>query len=73
LPPQYLSKIVAVLSFLQDAASVAALQSVPTWRVHRLACDRKDVWSIVVSRNWRLTFRIDAEGDVTDLDFEDYH
>jgi hypothetical protein len=26
------------------------------------------------SRNWRITFAIDEkEGEITDLDFEDYH
>ena len=27
-----------------------------------------------VTRNWRLTFRVDqAEGEIVDLDYEDYH
>jgi proteic killer suppression protein len=35
---------------------------------------RKGVWSLHVTRNWRLTFRIDAaEGEVFDVDLEDYH
>ena len=30
--------------------------------------------SLTVSRNWRITFAIDEkEGEITDLDFEDYH
>ena len=28
----------------------------------------------LVTRNWRLTFRIDrTEGEILDLDYEDYH
>ena len=30
--------------------------------------------SLTVTRNWRVTFRIDqAEGEIFDLDYEDYH
>jgi hypothetical protein len=38
-----------------------------------LACaDRKGVWSLNVTRNWRLTFRIE-DGGILDVDYEDYH
>ena len=30
------------------------------------------VWSLHVTRNWRLTFRIE-DGEVLDVDYEDYH
>jgi len=36
--------------------------------------DRKGAWSPSVTRNRRLTFRIDAaEGEICDIDLEDYH
>ena len=36
--------------------------------------DRKGIWSLHVTRNWRLTFRIDTEeNEICDLDYEDYH
>ena len=50
------------------------LLTVPAWKAHRLAGDRKDVWSLSVTRNWRITFRVDREGgEIVDLDYEDYH
>jgi toxin HigB-1 len=50
------------------------LNDVPGWKVHRLTGDRKGTWSLTVTRNWRLTFRIDrTEGEIFDLDYEDYH
>jgi toxin HigB-1 len=50
------------------------LRDVPSWRVHQLTGDRKGTWSLTVTRNWRLTFRIDrTEGEILDLDYEDYH
>jgi toxin HigB-1 len=31
-------------------------------------------WSLFVTRNWRITFRINQdEIEISDLDFEDYH
>jgi proteic killer suppression protein len=44
----------------------------PGWRVHQLAGDGARTWSISVSGNWRITFRIER-GEITNLDREDYH
>lgn len=74
LPGAFREKIRNILSFLQDMESVDELRSFPLWRAHRLAGDRRGRWSISVTRNWRITFGIDeVEGEIVDLDFEDYH
>jgi proteic killer suppression protein len=53
---------------------VRELSRVPGWRCHRLSGDRKGAWSLTVTRNWRITFRVDeAAGEIFDLDYEDYH
>ena len=50
------------------------LRTVPGWRAHRLPGDRRETWSLAVTANWRLTFRIDREEmEIVDLDYEDYH
>ena len=50
------------------------LRTVPGWRAHRLSGDRRGIWSLTVTANWRLTFRIDRDGmEIVDLDYEDYH
>jgi len=52
----------------------AELRAIGNWKAHRLTGDRKGTWSLTVTRNWRFTFRIDpAEGEIIDLDYEDYH
>ena len=34
----------------------------------------RGVWSLFVTKNWRMTFRIDQdEIEIIDLDYEDYH
>ena len=40
--------------------------------LHQLAGNRRGVWSIRVSGNWRITFRFE-EGEALDVDLEDYH
>ena len=48
------------------------VQGPPGWRIHQLVGDRAGTWSISVSGNWRITFEIE-NGEVTNLDLEDYH
>ena len=44
------------------------------WYLHRFVGDRKDAWSLSVTKNWRIAFRIDRAGDeIVELDYEDYH
>ena len=74
LPAAFVEKIRNILSFLQDMESITELQTVPSWKAHLLTGDRKGWWSLAVSRNWRMTFRIDEkEQAIVDLDYEDYH
>ena len=68
------AKIRNIVSFLQEMGDVEEVRSVPSWRAHLLTGNRKGVWSLTVTLNWRITFRIDkTEGEIADLDFEDYH
>jgi proteic killer suppression protein len=34
--------------------------------------DRKGTWSLHVTRNWRMTFRV-KDQEIVDLNLEDYH
>jgi proteic killer suppression protein len=74
LAPAVVEKVRNIVSFLQEMQDVQELRAVPSWKAHQLTGDRKGTWSLSVTRNWRLTFRIDqAEGEIVDLDYEDYH
>ncbi|MFC3319441.1 type II toxin-antitoxin system RelE/ParE family toxin [Rhizobium rosettiformans] len=67
-------KLRRMLSFLQDMQREDELHDVPSWKAHRLSGDRKGTWSLFVTKNWRLTFRIEADTvEIVDLDYEDYH
>lgn len=74
LPPDAVDKLRKMLSFLQDIEDQDELRAIAVWKAHLLKGDRKGIWSLHVTRNWRLTFRIDTEeGEVLDVDLEDYH
>ncbi len=72
LPAATVEKIRNILSFLSEIGGLDELRAVPSWKAHQLAGDRKGVWALHVTRNWRLTFRVD-EDEIVDLDYEDYH
>jgi toxin HigB-1 len=74
VPPDTLDKLCKMLAFLDDMQEPEELRSLPSWKVHTLTGDRKGTWSLSVTRNRRLTFRIDtADREIVDLDLEDYH
>ena len=50
------------------------LRALATWKAHALTGDRKGTWSLSVTRNRRLTFRVDVtEREIYDVNLEDYH
>lgn len=72
--PALAPKLRRMASFLQDMEREEELRTVPGWRAHRLSGGRRGIWSLTVTANWRLTFRIDRDGmEIVDLNYEDYH
>jgi toxin HigB-1 len=74
LAPTVVEKVRNILTFLQEMEDAQELRDIPIWNAHQLTGDRKGIWSLSVTRNWRITFKIDqAEGEILDLNYEDYH
>jgi proteic killer suppression protein len=73
VPGAYAAKLEAIVAFLLAAPDVEAVRKLQSWKAHPLTGDRKGTWSLLVSRNWRITFRVNAQNEIEDLDFEDYH
>jgi toxin HigB-1 len=74
VPPDTVDKLRKMLAFLDDMEEAEELRALPGWNVHTLTGDRKGTWSLSVTRNRRLTFRIDAaEQEICDVNLEDYH
>jgi proteic killer suppression protein len=72
LLPEAVSRLRKMLSFLQDVQDVEKLRALPAWKAHVLTGSRKGTWSLHVTRNWRLTFRVE-DNEIHDVNFEDYH
>jgi len=74
VPADTADKLRKMLAFLDDMEDAEELRSLPAWKVHTLTGDRHGTWSLSVTRNRRLTFRIDiAEKEICDVNLEDYH
>ncbi|HUJ80281.1 MAG TPA: type II toxin-antitoxin system RelE/ParE family toxin [Candidatus Acidoferrales bacterium] len=72
VPHAAAEKLRRMLTFLENMANASELHGIPDWKAHLLRGDRKGTWSLFVTRNWRLTFRIEAD-EIRDLNLEDYH
>ena len=74
LPSDIVEKLRKMLAYLDDMESPEELQALKSWKVHLLTGDRKGTWSLSVTRNRRLTFRVDTkEREICDVNLEDYH
>jgi proteic killer suppression protein len=74
VPPDTVDKLRKMLAFLDDMQDPEELRALPAWKVHTLTGDRKGTWSRSVTRNRRLTFRIEiADREICDLNLGDYH
>jgi proteic killer suppression protein len=72
LSPAVVDKLRKMLAFLQDMETVDELRTLPAWQAHRLKGSRRDTWALHVTRNWRLTFRVEDQ-DLVEVNYEDYH
>jgi proteic killer suppression protein len=62
-----------MVAFLTAAASEEEFRIPPNFVFHWSAGDRTGTAAMIVTKNWRLTFRIDDDKAIVDLDLEDYH
>jgi hypothetical protein len=57
-----------MLAFINAAASLEELATPPNYGLQQLTGDRKGIWSMTVTKNWRLTFSVNEEGTLTDME-----
>ena len=70
--PALAVRIVDILAIVEAAPNVSRIGTFPGLRLHRLKGDLAEFWSLSVSGNWRVIFRVEA-GEVFDVDLVDYH
>ena len=73
LPGNLVDRLRKMLAYLVAIESADELFAPPNYGAHRLTGDREGEWSLTVSKNWRLTFRVNAAAAIEDMDLEDYH
>ena len=74
VPPGDIDKLRKMLTYLDNIEAPEELRALASWKAHQLTGDRRGAWSLSVTRNRRLTFRIDApEGEFCDVNLEGYH
>ncbi len=60
-----------ILTNLDQAESPNDMD-LPGLKLHELKGDRKNIWSVSVSGNWRVTFKLQGK-NAEIVNYEDYH
>ena len=71
IQPNHEKRIRLILAAL-DTAQMIDDMDLPGFDLHPLRGDRRGIWSISVSGNWRVTFKFE-EGNAQIVNYEDYH
>ncbi len=71
MPPAYVQRIEDMLTRLETAGRPKDMDR-PGYGLHRLSGNLAGFWSVTVSRNWRIVFRLEG-GNATDVNLVDYH
>lgn len=72
-PGNLVSRLQNMLAYLIAIESEQELAVPPIFGAHKLTGDRAGVWSLTVTKNWRMTFWINDVSAIEDMDLEDYH
>ena len=62
-----------MLAFIDAAERMDELSVPPNFGLHGLVGHRKGAGSMTAARNWHLTFSVNEDGALIDMDLKDYH
>lgn len=68
---EHAKRIKLILAIIHKAKIVEDINFIGA-NLHELKGDRKEIWSVTVRANWRITFKFE-NGNAYILDYEDYH
>ena len=69
--PNHVTRLRKILALLETAETPEDMD-LPGLGLHQLKGKRKETWTVQISGNWRLTFKLQM-GDAFDINYEDYH
>ncbi len=73
LQHRQLAKIERILMLLHNGEPLQDFRQRRGYRLHELTGRDKGIWTVGVTGNWRITFRVDVDGNAYDVDLVDYH
>ena len=73
LPAGSVDRLRNMLAYIDAIGTEDELRVPPNFGAHKLTGDRKGERSLTVTKNWRMTFRVNEVGAIEDMDLEDYH
>ena len=73
LPAGSVDRLRRMLAYIDAIEAVEELRVPPNYGAHQLTGDRKREWSLTVTKNRRMTFRVNDAGAIENMDLEDYH
>jgi proteic killer suppression protein len=68
---QHVRRLKFILALLESSDTIEDMD-LPGLNLHELKGKRNGTWSLMVSGNWRVTFKLER-GDALDVNYEDYH
>lgn len=71
IKPEHANRLARMLDRL-DASIAPKDMDLPGYDLHQLKGDKKEMWSVSVSGNWRITFYFEGK-DAYLVDYLDYH
>jgi proteic killer suppression protein len=73
LPSGSVDRLRRMLVYIDATGTAEELHVPPNYGAHQLTGDRDGEWALTVTKNWRMTFRVNAASAIEDMDLEDYH
>lgn len=71
IKPDHSGKLARILDRLDSSITVKDM-SLPGFKLHKLSEKEKEIWSVTVNGNWRVTFYFE-DGDAFIVNYLDYH
>jgi proteic killer suppression protein len=71
IPPELSTRLRDRLDVIEAASALEDI-ALPHFNLHELKGERAGTWAVKVNKNWRITF-VFADGDASEVNFEDYH
>lgn len=71
IKPEHADKLERILDRLNAASQIRDM-NYPGSGLHQLSGDKKGLYAVKVSGNWRVVFGL-IDGDAHSVDYEDYH